>query len=95
MEISEIEHLYWAYSHPLLTVRQVYERLLRDTGYDAEELAEHMLAHIPALINEGERLLYIDEALCHERSYAELLAENEMLKRELDELLSKQLTGDQ
>lgn len=94
VEISEIEHMYWAYSHPLLTIRQVYERLLLDTGYDAEELAGHMLAHIPDLINEGERLLYIDEVLCHERSYAELLAENEMLKRELDNLLPEQLAGD-
>ncbi|OMD44057.1 hypothetical protein [Paenibacillus odorifer] len=94
VEISEIEHMYWAYSHPLLTIRQVYERLLLDTGYDADELAGHMLAHIPDLINEGERLLYIDEALCYERSYAELLAENEMLKRELDKLLPEQLAGD-
>lgn len=86
IRINTIEHLYWAYAHPLLRVHQVYERILRDTGYDAVELASHMLENVPILINEGERLLYIDEAIRHVRSYSELLDENEQLKLKVEEV---------
>lgn len=91
IRVNSIQHLYWAYAHPLLMVHQVYERILRDTGYDAVELATHMLESIPALINEGDRLLYIDEAIRHSRSYAELLKENKQLKVEIEKLQNEDI----